>query len=119
MSSIDRRSFIVGSSSVALILAWNLGGAEDSAGISSASDVPRGPFDKQTTAEQATAGLDLSGKTALITGCSSGIGLETMRVLALRGAHVIGTARTMDKARQACEFVLGPDIRGTTAPLEC
>lgn len=60
-----------------------------------------------STAEQATAGLDLRGKTILVTGCNSGIGLETMRVLALRGAHVIGSARTPDKGRAACASVPG------------
>lgn len=59
------------------------------------------------TAEQATAGLDLGGRTVLVTGCNSGIGLETMRVLALRGAHVIGTARSMEKGRSACAGVPG------------
>jgi NAD(P)-dependent dehydrogenase (short-subunit alcohol dehydrogenase family) len=33
---------------------------------------------------------------------NSGIGFETMRVLALRGARVIGTARTLAKAEAAC-----------------
>jgi NAD(P)-dependent dehydrogenase (short-subunit alcohol dehydrogenase family) len=60
-----------------------------------------------TTAEQATAGLDLRGRTVLVTGCNSGIGLETMRVLALRGAHVIGTARSPDKGLAACASVRG------------
>jgi WW domain-containing oxidoreductase len=46
-------------------------------------------------------GLDLTGKTILITGCNSGLGLESMRVLALRGAHVVGTARDLDKAAAA------------------
>ena len=59
------------------------------------------------SAERATAGLDLRGRTVLVTGCNSGIGLETMRVLALRGAHVIGTARSPDKGRQACATVTG------------
>ncbi len=59
------------------------------------------------TAEQATAGLDLRGRSILVTGCNSGIGLETMRVLALRGAHVIGTARSPDKGRAACASVRG------------
>lgn len=68
-----------------------------------------------STAEAVTAGLDLSGKTAVITGCNSGIGLETMRVLALRGAHVIGTARTLEKGQQACAQIKG---RATPVVLE-
>jgi NADP-dependent 3-hydroxy acid dehydrogenase YdfG len=58
--------------------------------------VPVGPFGASSTAEEVTAGLDLSGRTALVTGANSGLGRETMRVLALRGAHVIGTARSLD-----------------------
>src|SRR5207249_373756 len=42
-------------------------------------------------------GIDLSGKVALVTGGSSGLGQETARVLAGRGAHVIRTARDMPK----------------------
>ncbi len=68
---------------------------------------PIGPFGADSTAEDVTAGLDLSGRTALVTGCTSGLGYETMRVLALRGAHVIGTGRTRDKAAQACASVAG------------
>lgn len=64
--------------------------------------VPVGPFGPKSTAEEVTAGLDLSGRTALVTGANSGLGYETLRVLALRGARVIGTARSLDKAREAC-----------------
>ena len=69
-------------------------------------------FGKRSTAEEVTAGMDLDGKTALVTGCNSGLGLETMRVLALRGAHVIGAARTTEKAEQACA-----SVEGRTTPL--
>jgi WW domain-containing oxidoreductase len=58
-------------------------------------------FGYGTTAEQATAGVDLRGKTYLLTGCNSGIGLETLRVLGLRGGHVVAAARTEAKAREA------------------
>lgn len=54
-----------------------------------------------------TAGRDLTGKTALVTGVNAGIGYETMRVLASRGAHVMGTARSLEKGREACERVEG------------
>jgi len=69
--------------------------------------IPTSRYDRDSTAEEVTAGIDLTGKTALVTGCNSGIGLETMRVLALRGAHVYGTGRTADKAREACASVAG------------
>src|SRR5687768_8153058 len=68
-----------------------------------------------STGEEMTRGLDLSGRTAVVTGCNSGIGLETMRVLALRGAHVIGTARTQEKGREACASIVG---RATPVVLE-
>jgi len=71
-------------------------------------------FKKNATAEQVTHGLSLKGKTALVTGCNSGLGFETMRVLALRGARVIGTARTLKKAKAACSMV-----EGETFPLAC
>ncbi|NBD26251.1 SDR family NAD(P)-dependent oxidoreductase [Paenibacillus sp. T1] len=56
-------------------------------------------FGPQTTAKEALGGRDLSGKTAIVTGGYSGIGLETTRVLAEAGATVIVPARTPEKAR--------------------
>jgi NAD(P)-dependent dehydrogenase (short-subunit alcohol dehydrogenase family) len=53
------------------------------------------------------AGLDLAGRTVLVTGATSGLGLEAMRALALRGAHVLGTGRTLEKAAAACASVAG------------
>lgn len=64
--------------------------------------VPVGPFGAASTAEEVTAGLDLRGRVALVTGVTSGLGAETMRVLAMRGAHVLGTGRTLDRAARAC-----------------
>ena len=77
---------------------------------------PKGPngFGYGSTAEQVTQGLSLQGKTMLVTGCNSGLGQEALRVLALRGARVVGTARTLDKARAACGAV-----KGETVPLAC
>jgi len=71
------------------------------------TSLPVGPFGKDSTAEEVTRDMDLSGQVMLVTGCNSGIGYETLRVLALRGAHVIGTGRTLQKARKACESVAG------------
>jgi WW domain-containing oxidoreductase len=77
---------------------------------------PHGPsgFGYDTTAEQVTDGLSLEGKTLLVTGCNSGLGAEVLRVLSLRGAYVVGTARTLEKAQQACTAVARP-----TLPLAC
>lgn len=104
--TLGRRRFLLAGSAAVLAPYWSraLGQA-----------VPRSPFGPNATAEEVTAGLDLSGRTAVVTGCNSGIGYETMRVLALRGAHVIGTARTLEKGEQACASVVG---RATPVVLE-
>ena len=105
MDLIKRRRFLQGSASLALL-------HQLPAFAGYADDVPRSAFGGDTTAAEATAGIDLTGKTALVTGCNSGIGYETMRVLALRGAHVLGTARSAEKAREACA-----SVAGSTTPL--
>jgi len=71
-------------------------------------------YGRKSTAEGVTDGIDLTGKTAVITGVNSGLGKESMRVLAMRGAHVIGLARTEKKAAQACH-----EVKGKTTPLAC
>jgi WW domain-containing oxidoreductase len=65
------------------------------------SNGPTG-FGYNSTAEEVTAGLSLTGKTIVVTGCTSGLGEEACRVLSLRGAHIIGTARTQQAANSAC-----------------
>ncbi len=71
-------------------------------------------FGYGSTAEDVVAGVDLSGKTFLLTGCSSGLGLETLRVLTSRGAHVIATARSREKAAKACA-----SVSGQSTPIPC
>ena len=71
-------------------------------------------FGYNSTAEEVTEGVSLDGKTMLVTGCNSGLGLEAMRVLAMRGARVVGTARTVEKAKEACD-----GVKGETIPLAC
>ena len=51
-------------------------------------------FGLRSTASDVIAGIDLSGKTALVTGGYSGLGLETVRALAGAKARVIVGART-------------------------
>ena len=107
--SIDRRRFLGMSAALAAApLASGCGGYEKVP----APGVPRSAFDEDSTAEAVTGGIDLSGKIAVVTGCTSGIGFETMRVLALRGAWVIGTSRSLELADEACRRV-----RGKTTPL--
>lgn len=74
--------------------------------------VPHSKYDEDSTAEEVTRGIDLTGKLAIVTGCTSGIGFETMRILALRGAYVVGTSRSLEKAQAACNRVAG-----VTSPL--
>lgn len=69
--------------------------------------IPRSRFTRDSTADDVTEGLDLSGQVALITGCTSGTGLESARVLALRGAHVLATGRTREKVDKACAGMRG------------
>jgi NAD(P)-dependent dehydrogenase (short-subunit alcohol dehydrogenase family) len=56
-------------------------------------------FGAATTAADVIRGHDLSGRVAIVTGGSSGIGVETVRALASAGARVIVPARDPDKAR--------------------
>jgi WW domain-containing oxidoreductase len=77
-------------------------------------ETPRSRFTRRSTADDVTRGLDLSGRNILITGCNSGLGLVSMRVLAKRGAHVIGAARSQEKAALAAARA-GVDI----TPVAC
>jgi len=54
------------------------------------------------------AGIDLSGKTILVTGGYSGIGLETVRALVAAGGQVYVPARRTDAARRALDGILPP-----------
>jgi len=58
-------------------------------------------FGHRTTAREVLAGERLDGKTAIVTGGYSGLGLETTRALADAGATVIVPARSPEKARAA------------------
>jgi NAD(P)-dependent dehydrogenase (short-subunit alcohol dehydrogenase family) len=73
---------------------------------------PAGPGDKRPTAQQIITDNDLvgklSGKTMLITGCSSGIGIETARALKSTGSTLFLTTRNMPKAEAALKDILEP-----------
>lgn len=110
--TVDRRHFLrLGAASVAVAPVSACGGVDKIV----PEGVPRSPFGANSTAEEVTEGIDLSGMLAVVTGCTSGIGFETMRVLAKRGAEVVGTSRSLEKARAACDRVEG---RASPAQLE-
>ncbi|MFL6172518.1 MAG: SDR family NAD(P)-dependent oxidoreductase, partial [Marmoricola sp.] len=58
-------------------------------------------FGLHTTALEVLAGIDLSGKHALVTGGYSGIGIEMVRALVGAGAHVLAPARRPELAQEA------------------
>ncbi|VAI03108.1 unnamed protein product [Triticum turgidum subsp. durum] len=60
-------------------------------------------FGSASTAEDIAAGIDASHLTAIVTGATNGIGKETARVLALRGANVIIPARTLESGMKVKE----------------
>jgi NAD(P)-dependent dehydrogenase (short-subunit alcohol dehydrogenase family) len=56
-----------------------------------------------STSDDVLSGVNLTGKRILITGVSAGLGVETARSLAAHGAHVVGAARDLNKAKAATE----------------
>src|SRR6202453_1106694 len=69
-----------------------------------ASSIPRG---SRSTANQVLAGVDLTRKWILVTGCNEETGFETMNALAANGAHVFGLASSLAVAKNACDQI-GP-----------
>ena len=67
------------------------------------------PFGLRSTAAEVVAGIDLTGKRAIVTGASSGIGVETARALAGAGARVTLAVRNLDAGAGAAA-----DITATT-----
>jgi D-arabinose 1-dehydrogenase-like Zn-dependent alcohol dehydrogenase len=59
------------------------------------------PFGTTSTTDEVLDGVNLSGKRALVTGVSAGLGVETARALAAHGAEVVGAARDLTKAKAA------------------
>jgi len=68
------------------------------------------PYNAHSTAVDVVRGLDLSGKTAIVTGGYSGLGLETTRALTKAGASVIIPARDVEKARASLAGLVGLEI---------
>jgi NAD(P)-dependent dehydrogenase (short-subunit alcohol dehydrogenase family) len=63
------------------------------------------PFGSESTTDEVLKGIDLRGRRILVTGVSSGLGVETARALCAHGAHVVGAARDLGKATAATEHI--------------
>ncbi|CAM3988608.1 SDR family NAD(P)-dependent oxidoreductase [Kibdelosporangium persicum] len=70
-------------------------------------------FGQASTADEVIAGIDLTGRRAVVTGGASGIGIETARALAKAGAEVIIAARDVKAAQQIAD-----EIKAHVAPLD-
>ncbi|MFF1696967.1 SDR family NAD(P)-dependent oxidoreductase [Streptomyces sp. NPDC058257] len=68
-------------------------------------------FGALSTADDVLDGIDLSGRTALVTGGYSGLGLEITRALARAGAHVIVPARRPGAAEEALRGMARVEVR--------
>jgi NAD(P)-dependent dehydrogenase (short-subunit alcohol dehydrogenase family) len=67
-------------------------------------------FGAASTTDEVIAGINLSGKTAIVTGGYSGLGLETVRTLCSAGARVIVPTRDYNKTANAVKGLPGVEI---------
>ena len=77
-------------------------------------------FNSESTTDEVIAGIDLRGKTAVVTGASAGLGIETAKTLAGAGAQVVMLARDSGKLESAVAGIrqLQPDARIETQLLD-
>lgn len=72
------------------------------------------PFTAKSTADEVSEGIDLTGKRAVVTGGASGIGIETSKTLARRGAAVTLAVRNIQAGAKVAEQITAetgnPDI---------
>jgi NAD(P)-dependent dehydrogenase (short-subunit alcohol dehydrogenase family) len=69
------------------------------------STMPTTTYGPTTTAAEIVANVDLHGRRALVTGASSGIGVETARALASAGAKVTLAVRDLEAGRKVAEQI--------------
>src|SRR5678810_248182 len=67
-------------------------------------------FNATSTTSDVIKGIDLSGKTAIVTGGNTGIGLETTKTLAAAGATVIVAARDFEKAKKNLQGLIHVEL---------
>jgi NAD(P)-dependent dehydrogenase (short-subunit alcohol dehydrogenase family) len=76
-------------------------------------------FGSESTTDEVLAGIDLTGKTVIVTGASTGLGEETSRALASKGARVILAARNMEKLKSAAAKISESTGNNQLSVLEC
>ena len=69
-------------------------------------------FGATSTTDEVLNGASLSGKRALVTGVSAGLGVETARALVAHGAEVVGAARDLAKAETSTAGVRAAAANG-------
>jgi NAD(P)-dependent dehydrogenase (short-subunit alcohol dehydrogenase family) len=65
------------------------------------------PFDAKATADDVSAGIDLTGRRAVVTGGASGIGVETSKTLARRGASLVLAVRNIEAGKRVAAEITG------------
>jgi NAD(P)-dependent dehydrogenase (short-subunit alcohol dehydrogenase family) len=65
------------------------------------------PFSAESTAAEVIAGIDLTGRRAIVTGGASGIGIETARALASAGAEVTLAVRNLEAGERTAADITG------------
>ena len=63
-------------------------------------------FGWESTTDDVLAGKDLSGQTVFITGANSGLGQETARAMAAKGAHIVMAGRDQAKLDEAVAAIV-------------
>ena len=81
--------------------------------------MPPSPFGFDSTTDDVLEGIDLTGKTVLVTGASTGLGEETSRALASKGARVILAARNLEKLKTAAAKITESTGNNQLSVLEC
>src|SRR2546423_14127542 len=66
-------------------------------------------FDLTSTTTDVLSGMDLTGRTVVVTGASSGLGAETARGLASVGTHVVMAVRDHDKGLAVADRIRASD----------
>jgi pyruvate/2-oxoglutarate dehydrogenase complex dihydrolipoamide dehydrogenase (E3) component len=63
-------------------------------------------FSRHSTADEVIAGIDLTNRSVIVTGASSGIGAETARALAAAGAEVTLAVRDLDAGHRVAASIM-------------